>query len=711
MGVGDFRESLVVRLVGPALAAAELTKEGGDIRRWRVAYRVWDAGNYSVLVLSECGSLDFTRNSTERALGTVAEWTLTVFPSVATAPSSSVFIPFADSSTSNDSIRIESSDGADYNEYQDTPCDHSAYGRWFFDPPKGKYTWQLYPCAQPLPPPCEWISALQSRGIYEVNIVGDSHQRFLFNYLFFLLTGEAYESDAKKYDNMMREVMPSRPPSPPLLPPSPPAPSASSPARPTTSASDPVSGTFAPPSPSAASALAADVPATPAATTSAPATEEASHGSNSSQAAELRPLKLNFYWLAGIYNVGQHGCKKGLLKDGRWFPKVSPAADVTIIDGGSWTHAFCELCSFDIDIRTPAGWDVTPPPDILDVARGATANLTRNVVRTSNNANSSGNGAANHAANGGGNGGEKGGREMGVGDFRESLVVRLVGPALATADVAKEGGDIKKWRVSYRVWDAGNYSVLLLSECGTLDFTRNSTERALGTVAEWSLTVLPTTVTVPSSFALNPFSDSSTSTDSVQIESPSISDYNEYQDTPCYHSVYGRWLFDLPKGKYTWQLYPCAQPLLPPSEWLSALQSRGINEINIVGDSHQRFLFNHLIFLLTGEAYASDAKTRGNMMHEVFPSPPLPPPSPPSPPSPAAPSTDQVSESFFPRSPGASSAPAAELPDAPAAAASAPADKGTTQGSNSNQAAELRPLKLNFYWIAGIYNVGQHGCK
>ncbi|CAI5999368.1 unnamed protein product [Closterium sp. NIES-65] len=139
---------------------------------------------------------------------------------------------------------------------------------------------------------------------------------------------------------MMREVMPSRPPSPPLLPPSPPAPSASSPARPTTSASDPVSGTFAPPSPSAASALAADVPATPAATTSAPATEEASHGSNSSQAAELRPLKLNFYWLAGIYNVGQHGCKKGLLKDGRWFPKVSPAADVTIIDGGSWTHAF-----------------------------------------------------------------------------------------------------------------------------------------------------------------------------------------------------------------------------------------------------------------------------------------------------------------------------------------------------------------------------------
>ncbi|CAI5501762.1 unnamed protein product [Closterium sp. Naga37s-1] len=193
MGVGDSRESLVVRLVGPALAAADVTNEG---------------------------------------------------------------------------------DGADYNEYQDTPCDHSAYGRWLFDPPKGKYTWQLYPCAKPLPPPSEWLSALQSRGIYEINIVGDSHQRLLFNHLFFLLTGKAHVFQSKVHHDMTHVIMPSSTPAP---------------------------------SPGVASAPAADLPDTPAAAASASFGEGASPGS-SSEAAEQRPLKLNFYWIAGIYNIGQYGC-------------------------------------------------------------------------------------------------------------------------------------------------------------------------------------------------------------------------------------------------------------------------------------------------------------------------------------------------------------------------------------------------------------------
>ena len=49
-----------------------------------------------------------------------------------------------------------------------------------------------------------------------------------------------------------------------------------------------------------------------------------------------------------------------------------------------------------------------------------------------------------------------------------------------------------------------------------------------------------------------------------------------------------------------WSLFPCSPPAIPPSEWVNALNARGIHEINIVGDSHQRFLKVHLVYLLTG---------------------------------------------------------------------------------------------------------------
>ncbi|CAI7868151.1 unnamed protein product, partial [Closterium sp. NIES-54] len=94
-----------------------------------------------------------------------------------------------------------------------------------------------------------------------------------------------------------------------------------------------------PPSSAPAPALGPETPA--AAVASVPTGDGASLGM-SSLAAEQRPLKLNFYWIAGIYNIGQYGCKKKFSNQGGPFPTISSAADVTIINGGTWIHGFCD---------------------------------------------------------------------------------------------------------------------------------------------------------------------------------------------------------------------------------------------------------------------------------------------------------------------------------------------------------------------------------
>ncbi|CAI5478306.1 unnamed protein product, partial [Closterium sp. Yama58-4] len=53
-----------------------------------------------------------------------------------------------------------------------------------------------------------------------------------------------------------------------------------------------------------------------------------------------------------------------------------------------------------------------------------------------------------------------------------------------------------------------------------------------------------------------------------------------------------------------WTFFPCAPPLSPPSRWISDLRRRGIREINMVGNSHQRVLASHLHFLLSGHVDA-----------------------------------------------------------------------------------------------------------
>ncbi|CAI5510990.1 unnamed protein product [Closterium sp. Naga37s-1] len=218
-----------------------------------------------------------------------------------------------------------------------------------------------------------------------------------------------------------------------------------------------------------------------------------------------------------------------------------------------------------------------------------------------------------------------------------------MGPALVAADVTTEEGDVTRWRVTYRVWDAGNYSVLVQSECDTLDFAPDFLQRVSTTgshvMAQWVLTVLPPTKPVS-----EPVTEPAAAAES-QPSSKFSQEATDGPDSPCDHSIHGRWLFTPQKKAYTWQLYPCAQPLPPTSQWVYTLQSRGISEINFVGDSHLRFLFHHLYFLLTGKANASTVKLHGDIRLVV------PPPSP-----------------------------------------------------------DLQPLKLNFYWIGGIYVDGSFGC-
>ncbi|CAI5529522.1 unnamed protein product [Closterium sp. Naga37s-1] len=63
----------------------------------------------------------------------------------------------------------------------------------------------------------------------------------------------------------------------------------------------------------------------------------------------------------------------------------------------------------------------------------------------------------------------------------------------------------------------------------------------------------------------------------------------------------GRWVVKA-VGSLRWVFNRCSPRELPPSEWIGALHERGIHEMSIVGDSHQRFLAAHLSFLLTAQA-------------------------------------------------------------------------------------------------------------
>ncbi|CAI5958001.1 unnamed protein product [Closterium sp. NIES-65] len=134
-------------------------------------------------------------------------------------------------------------------------------------------------------------------------------------------------------------------------------------------------------------------------------------------------------------------------------------------------------------------------------------------------------------------------------------------------------------------------------------------------MAQWALAVRPSGKPVTSLPAARLQHEPSFSL-SEAAKGPAVAD--GVLGSACDHgAAHGRWLLDVSTGKYRWEFFPCAAPLPPPSHWVSALASRGIREINFVGDSHQRFLMLHLAYLLTHRVNDSHVDYHGDISISV----------------------------------------------------------------------------------------------
>ncbi|CAI5462224.1 unnamed protein product [Closterium sp. Yama58-4] len=103
--------------------------------------------------------------------------------------------------------------------------------------------------------------------------------------------------------------------------------------------------------------------------------------------------------------------------------------------------------------------------------------------------------------------------------------------------------------------------------------------------------------------ALLPQLQAASEPDAPPYEEEEDEDEEKLPITPCQVSgIKGRWVLSN-TGGYEWRFYPCA-PSEPkrPSGWVAQLVRKGIQEINIVGDSHQRVMSFHLRYLLSGVA-------------------------------------------------------------------------------------------------------------
>ncbi|CAI7744179.1 unnamed protein product [Closterium sp. NIES-53] len=254
--------------------------------------------------------------------------------------------------------------------------------------------------------------------------------------------------------------------------------------------------------------------------------------------------------------------------------------------------------------------------------------------------------------------------------WQRDLSLLLRGPALAHGDVrCLDPPSCTELSVSYRVWDIGEYWATLNVGCANLNFSAaslhhlHSTQQ--NTLTSWPITIHPRFRPNSPSLPTEPLHRASDSPNlgprlgssplrTSLLESPpagfprSLEEDRKLPESPCAAvSVPGRWVKDEGGEGYRWSFFPCSPKELPPSQWISALDRRGIREISIVGDSHQRFLTAHLFFLLTGED-----------MNEI--------------------------------------------------------EKGRTVNETRVYIARdemNRTLKINFYWIAGVYEDWENGCS
>ncbi|CAI5995813.1 unnamed protein product [Closterium sp. NIES-65] len=200
--------------------------------------------------------------------------------------------------------------------------------------------------------------------------------------------------------------------------------------------------------------------------------------------------------------------------------------------------------------------------------------------------------------------------------LKDDLTLTLKGPALGSGDVqCTDPPSCSHFLISYRLWDVGDYSATLSVGCSNLNFSPdfaayfNSTFRH--DLATWSLSIgWPEQSASGGVFASagtdgaagNGAADMGAGGSDAATSATAASSTTSPSSlaTPCTPgSIPGRWKKDS-SGNYTWTFFPCAPPLSPPSRWISDLRRKGIEEINIVGNSHQRGLANHLHFLLSG---------------------------------------------------------------------------------------------------------------
>ncbi|CAI7761058.1 unnamed protein product [Closterium sp. NIES-53] len=304
-----FKGELLVSLHGPATLQARVVRIDNDPRRMLVTYRAWDAGEYTVLVRDSCGTLNYSMHHSHHSHN-IANWTLLLAPNPPTALSP---LPPLDAAPAvgvgGGEVSGGAGTGAGGSEGQGmvgvesvaerwaSPCGQGDMGRWLrID---SDYRWVPYPCAPPIPPASEWVSTLVSRGFRELSFVGDSHQRFLFLHLLFLLSHHVNASFIKSHSDISYLV------------------GRTGHVRMLHSGSG----------------------------------EEVSEEERASM-----PLKLNFYWVDGIYENGHYGCtNRGRFSEREnSFPAISTTADVTIFNGGFWTAAFCEHAERALGVYLPA---------------------------------------------------------------------------------------------------------------------------------------------------------------------------------------------------------------------------------------------------------------------------------------------------------------------------------------------------------------------
>ncbi|CAI5479390.1 unnamed protein product [Closterium sp. Yama58-4] len=278
-----FKGELLVSLHGPALLQARVARIDNDPRRMLVTYRVWDAGEYTVLVRDSCGTLNYTSHHLHQTHN-IANWTLLASGEAAQGAG-------AGGSEGQGMGGVES-----VAERWASPCGQGDMGRWLLN--GSDYRWVSYPCAPPIPPPSQWVSTLVARGFRELSFVGDSHQRFLFLHLLFLLSHHVNTSFVKSHVDFSYLVG------------------------------------------------------------SAGHVRMLQGGPEERVSEEERasmPLKLNFYWVDGIYENDHYGCtNRGRFSEREHsFPAISTTADVTIFNGGFWTAAFCEHAERALSVYLP----------------------------------------------------------------------------------------------------------------------------------------------------------------------------------------------------------------------------------------------------------------------------------------------------------------------------------------------------------------------